>query len=493
MKKAPALAVLLAFLCGTVAASEMLRQPAEVPGQTEVPDVAQRGGTAPVEAVHVTVPRGQWRLYDGGFPSLQELKEMPEDPWPIYGLYVGAGSYLTFREDIKAVGFKSFRVTAYGRQPNEDWLRAMIEDDVFVILPLGAKRRDEFDSDEEYLDNALASFRQTIERYGPGGSFFRDNPDVPYKPLTCFQILNEPNFQYMYRGSNDASMFPIRYKLYSELLPRTYAMIKGNWPSATVVGWSCGGAASQDVPFVRASLDLEPAMAESFDVFATHPYMSGGEPPESFALRRWGGYAMAGTLGLIRQRFAEAGRPPGKLPVWYTEGGWRLLPEDGGMFETGDLPGNLHAAYYVRYYAMGLRLGIGRITPMHIVDADGHNGGIFNRTKAWARDDAKPFRPVAYAIQNMIRLMPNPKLVRIISDGDEGYFAYEFVTDKLDPDAGTAVMAWKVTGRGRNVRIPVPYATAVVTDMLGTSETVDVQSGTVSVEVGPYPVYVTPR
>jgi len=161
------------------------------------------------------------------------------------------------------------------------------------------------------------------------------------------------------------------------------------------------------------------------------------------------------------------------------------------MHAGGELPPDLHAAYYVRYYAIGLRLGVGRIMPMYTVDADGFNGGIFNRTTAWQRDDANPFRPAAHAIQTMIRLMPNPKLKRIISDGDGGYFAYEFVSDKRDPGSGTTVMAWTVTGGGRSVRLPVSYTRAVVTHILGARKAENVVGGAVPAEVGPCPIYVT--
>jgi len=348
----------------------------------------------------------------------------------------------------------------------------MIEDGVSAMMVLGATKRDEFDTDEAYITNALASFAKTIERYGPGGTFFADNPDVPNKPVIYYQILNEPNFQYMYKGTDDAKMIPIRHRLYARLLPRTYAMIKKRWPTVNVVGWTCGGAAAQDLYFVDNALKINPAMATSFDVFSTHPYMAPA-PPEAFAIRSWGGYSIIDMLGEIRRRFAQAGRPPGTLPVWYTEGGWRLKHEDGGMHPGGEAPPLLHAAYYVRYYAIGL--------------------GVFNRTTGWKRDNAKPWRPAAYAIQTMIRLMPNPKLKRIIVDGDDGVFAYEFLCDKRDPRRGTTVMAWKVTGGGKALRLPVSYSRPVIVDMLGAREpaTATVDRGAVTAVVGPYPIYVS--
>jgi hypothetical protein len=195
----------------------------------------------------------------------------------------------------------------------------------------------------------------------------------------------------------------------------------------------------------------------------------------------------------IRQEFVKAGRPVGKLPVWYTEGGWTISKAAGGMFDKGTLDADTQSAYYLRYYLMGLRIGVNRIAVMYIVDADGFNGGVFNRTTGWKRDDKNPMRPVAYAIQNMIRLMPNPKLKRIITDGTEGQFVYEFVSDKLKEDSGTTIVAWNVTpgAKAVNVNVGEAYAKPVVVDMYGHRKPLTVDDGAVTIEIGPYPVFIT--
>jgi hypothetical protein len=36
-----------------------------------------------------------------------------------------------------------------------------------------------------------------LERYGPGGAFFRENPGVRETPVIQVELWNEPNFQYM--------------------------------------------------------------------------------------------------------------------------------------------------------------------------------------------------------------------------------------------------------------------------------------------------------
>lgn len=73
----------------------------------------------------------------------------------------------------------------------------------------------------------------------------------------------------------------------------------------------------------------------------------------------------------------------------------------------------------------------------------------------------------------------------------DGYHAYEFVADKLDIESDTVIMAWTVTGGARQVSLPVSFAGATVTDMLGSTERADVIEGDVEAQVGPYPIYVT--
>lgn len=473
------------------AGNELIAQPASVLGQLNV--TSGKEGDIEARATHFT-GRGNWRIYDGPLPTMENLASYHDDPVSIYGLYLWLDGYLKYREDIRAVGFSNFRVGGIGRQADiaDEGITALIEDGVAFTIVLGAKKRDEFETDQAFIDNALVTFRKVIERYGPGGSFFKDHPDVPRKPVMSYQIWNEPNFQYMYKGDGTNAMIPVRQKLYAKLLPAAYRMIKGIDPKIEVVGWTCGGAAAQDLPFVKNALKANPEMATAFDVFSTHPYTHPA-PPDAWAVQKWGEYSLPNMLLKIRETFVNAGRPVDKLPVWYTEGGWTISRAEGGMFDAGRLDKDIQSAYYLRYYLMGLRLGVNRITVMSVVDTDGFNGGIFNRTAEWKRDDANPWRPVAHAIQNMIRLMPNPKLSRIFTDGTGGEFVYEFTSDKRKENSGTTIVAWKVTPKAKPVTLDIgdAYDKPVVVDMYGHTQPLTVTDGAVTVDIGPYPVFIT--
>ena len=88
----------------------------------------------------------------------------------------------------------------------------------------------------------------------------------------------------------------------------------------------------------------------------------------------------------------------------------------------------------------------------------------------------------------MIRLMPNPKLIEVISDGNEGNYVYIYnpnVEEKKDP----VIMAWNVS-QLENIKIPVNWKNISIIDMLGNVEKVAAKNGKVTVPVGPFPVYL---
>jgi hypothetical protein len=123
---------------------------------------------------------------------------------------------------------------------------------------------------------------------------------------------------------------------------------------------------------------------------------------------------------------------------------------------------------------------------MYVTDADGFNAGFFDKdTQAWC--------PSAKAAQTMIAVMPSPKLTGSFSDGIDGYYAYTYLADE---HAGTGaenqiVMAWNLTGT-KTVRFTGMPERVTVIDMLGTKNIRDTTDGVLSIEVGPYPIYIKP-
>ncbi len=426
-----------------------------------------------------TIP-GNWALKDDPLPPLDDILDRPRADVPVYGLYTWGGEYRRHRQSINDVGFRTIRMAG----PLEDaTMRALAEDGPDVLYTLGSERRDAFDSDDAFIANYHDMIRRVMGRYGPGGSFFEEHPDVPQRPLDQVNIWNEPNFGYMIADDPDklrAEIEAEREALYARLLPETYELIKARWPGVSVVGFSAGGAGAGDLRWIRNLHEMASAIASSYDILATQPYVD-PDPPEAHAGRSWGSYSIAGGLEHIRQTLADHGRAD--TPIWYTEIGWAISHDDGGFFQMQRDAGRyvspeLQAAYIVRTYAWAMRLGVERVHIMFATDTDNYNAGFFLRDGTW--------RPSAHAVRHMIALMPRPRLIDVISDGEDGYYAYLF---SPDTDGDPVLMAWNVAGP-RTVRIGLQGLEEVTAyDMLGHARSLAVGDGGLELEIGPYPVY----
>jgi hypothetical protein len=454
---------------------------------------AEAATTNAAAAQPTTIP-GKWKLVEDPLPPFDEIAKRPAAMLPVYGLYGWCGEYEAYRQDIKKVGWKSIRI---GGPMDEKVFKMMCEDGVEIMKTVGlrdvnptgeAKNRAGYKDDETFIADYIQGLERFMTRFGPGGTFFKDNPDVPNKPILYVEIWNEPNFQYMIPDREPrAEVEKEREALYAKVLPAAYQAIKAKWPTVTVVGFGAGGAAKGDIRFIKNVLAQGDAPAKSFDVLSTHPYQP-PTPPEAHSVRTWGTYSVASSLKEIRDILAAKGR--GDARIWYTEVGWPISKADGGNFEDKGkeemVSPTLQAAYVVRQYALSMRLGVERCHIMFTSDSDGFNGGFFTRGD-------KKWRPSATAVQTMIKLMPNPRLVKALSDGQDGYYVYEFAADALSvrKPREMVTMAWNVAG-SKKVEIPVATASARVTDMLGTDVEVKAEGGKISIEVGPRPVYISP-
>jgi hypothetical protein len=86
----------------------------------------------------------------------------------------------------------------------------------------------------------------------------------------------------------------------------------------------------------------------------------------------------------------------------------------------------------------------------------------------------------------MTKLLPAPKLVGAVRDGDDGHFAY-----RLDPGDGRPplVMAWHA-GRPVEMSLPTKSTKATLIDLLGHRASIEAKDGTLTFPAGPLPVYV---
>jgi hypothetical protein len=148
----------------------------------------------------------------------------------------------------------------------------------------------------------MGSFGSALaRRYGPNGSFWTEHPDVPRRPITAWQVWNEPNLRYYWpRGPSAAQ--------YTRLLRATGKAIKAVDPSAEIV--TAGLADSHlggSVPLKRFISGMYRAGARgSFDTLALNAYAVNVKQ-------------LGSSLRAVRRSMRA--RRDGS-PIWITELGW---------------------------------------------------------------------------------------------------------------------------------------------------------------------------
>lgn len=166
----------------------------------------------------------------------------------------------------------------------------------FAYAPRGAQAVD-----------AFASFlRQAAERYGPDGTFWTLNPDVPKKPIRAWQILNEQNSDTFYKPKPNV-------KAYARVLKASDEALAAVDPGAKVVlGGMFYSPRQGQKPSLFADTYLRKLYAikgakKRFDGVAAHPYGSSLDNVRT-------------QVELLRDEMKKAGDR--NASMWVTEAGW---------------------------------------------------------------------------------------------------------------------------------------------------------------------------
>ncbi len=151
---------------------------------------------------------------------------------------------------------------------------------------------------------AFARFAaRAVERYGPQGAFWAANPELPFRPITAWQVWNEQNSESFYRPDADVGA-------YAALLKTTAGAIRAADPEAQVIlGGMFGKRSTSRLIDARRYLrDLYrvPGIESSFDGVAVHPYDS----------------RAGGALASVRAARAVIRRNRDDAGLWVTEIGW---------------------------------------------------------------------------------------------------------------------------------------------------------------------------
>jgi hypothetical protein len=153
-----------------------------------------------------------------------------------------------------------------------------------------------------------------IGRYGPQGTFWTANPDIPKRPIRAWQIWNEPSLPSYWPGGSDPAE-------YTRLLKATTPAIKAADPGALVVAAGLPDSSS-GTPLLSFFNGMEDAGAASaYDVAAVHAYASDDE----------------GTVQKVRDIRNAMSAHGDTKPIWVTEFGWGTAgaPSPFGTDEPG--------------------------------------------------------------------------------------------------------------------------------------------------------------
>jgi hypothetical protein len=157
--------------------------------------------------------------------------------------------------------------------------------------------------------------RQAVERYGPEGHFWGENPGLRERPIRNWQIWNEENFKYFVARPNPAD--------YGKLVALSYGAIKAVDPGAQVI---LGGLFAQPIEatfhkkppqayfagvFLNRMYRANPGIRSKFDGVALHPYT--------------GSYQQLPSKIEEVRNVLKAHHDAGKK-LWITELGWSSGP-----------------------------------------------------------------------------------------------------------------------------------------------------------------------
>jgi hypothetical protein len=145
------------------------------------------------------------------------------------------------------------------------------------------------------------------ERYGAGGSFWTEHPELDPAPVQAWQIWNEPSSATYWKPSRTS---PQGYAKLLEISDRALRG-KGKDPRIVAAGLFGSPAEGIDMPRFLQRFYAVKGVQQHFDVLSLHPYAPGFK-------------GMKTQLQIGRQIMRDEG--DGEKPLWVTEIGW---PTDG--------------------------------------------------------------------------------------------------------------------------------------------------------------------
>jgi hypothetical protein len=163
------------------------------------------------------------------------------------------------------------------------------------------------------LGSALPGFaafvRAAVARYGADGTFWRQHPELPARPIEDWQLWNEPNSVYFWKPAPDP-------RSYLTVLRAFHGAVKRADPDGSVMlGGLFPTPKGIDMPAFMSDL-YRLGAAKLFDEAGVHPYAA--DPERALA-------ATEQLRGLL-DRAGDQERP-----IWITEVGWASGGQPSGL------------------------------------------------------------------------------------------------------------------------------------------------------------------
>jgi hypothetical protein len=136
-------------------------------------------------------------------------------------------------------------------------------------------------------------------RYGPGGTYWTEHPELAAAPVHIYEIWNEPDSAEFWLPAPDAAR-------YADLYLAARAAIDAQQPTARVIV----GGLTDPGRFLPAMVAAQPALRGHVDGVAIHPY---GRP-----------LVVLSRIRAARTTLTALGMP--SLPLYATEFGWTTQP-----------------------------------------------------------------------------------------------------------------------------------------------------------------------
>jgi len=395
-----------------------------------------------------------------------------------YSLYAWYSEVPAFADEVAKVGFKWMRLGGPVFDPGEEkgFIEA-VKKGINVVPVMGGDK----DSDITKMPAYRESIKKYLARYGENGTLWKENPSVKQIPIKYVEIWNEPNIEYLTPTGGKK-----RDECYAEFLKVSYEEIKRFDPGIKVIGMNTAGGTMKPDGALTAELDFNGLIGwykfikgvhkagggKYYDILGIHPY-TGGKAPEK-----------AGYIKAIENVHADCiANGGGDKPVWVTECGFSLpvTKKDGkGVPAEGVIKNEeLQANYLIRQMAISAACGVEQFQIMYISDIGDFYAGLFLRgTKKW--------RKQTYALKNMMELLPDPVILKKLSEGTEGIYAYVF---KGAGDKET-IMAWNTGKEDIEKEYEVKGTDFTLSTRDGEKKAIKAAGGKVKVTLSQSPVYI---